>query len=493
MSVEKDEKPEEKKAESPKPTPQDVLVESKHTVTIGGKELTYTVTTGTIVLKEEGDREKESEGHKPKAAMFFTAYTLDGVDDKSKRPLTFSFNGGPGSSSVWLHMGVLGPRRVVMEFDGNLPKPPFQLTDNEHSLLDETDLVFIDPISTGFSRPVEGEKAKQFHGFKKDIESVAEFIRLYSSRYQRWLSPKFLIGESYGTTRASALSSHLLERHGLYLNGIMLVSAVLDFSTLDFPPGHDLPYILFLPSYAASAWYHRKLRVRRTLQNLLEEVREFALSEYASALMKGDALPKRERAAVVEKLARYTGLSADYIERSNLRISDQRFFKEFLRGEGKTVGRFDSRLTGIDRDTVGEHPDYDPSYANVAGPYTAAFNHYIRAELNFESDLPYHILNFQVWPWSYAEHENEYVRVYENLRQAMTQNPHMKVFVGNGYYDLATPFFATEYTFNHMGLHESLRQNVSMGYYEAGHMMYALLPALAALKADLAEFIQKAK
>jgi len=248
MSVEKDEKQEEKKPEALKPTPQDVLVESKHTVTISGKDLAYTVTTGTIVLKEEGERDKESEGHKPKAAMFFTAYTLDGIDEKAKRPLTFSFNGGPGSSSIWLHMGVLGPRRAVMEFDGNLPKPPFQLTDNEHSLLDETDLVFIDPISTGFSRPVEGEKAKEYHGFKKDIESVAEFIRLYTTRYQRWLSPKFLIGESYGTTRASALSSHLLEQHGMYLNGIMLVSAVLDFSTLSFPPGHDLPYILFLPS-----------------------------------------------------------------------------------------------------------------------------------------------------------------------------------------------------------------------------------------------------
>lgn len=483
----------DEKAEEKKPTPQDILVETNHTITIDGKELAYTVTTGTILLKEEGDREKESDGHKPKAAMFFTAYTLDNDEDKAKRPLTFSFNGGPGSASIWLHMGVLGPRRVVMEYDGGLPKPPFQLTDNEYSLLDQTDLVFIDPISTGFSRPVEGEKAKEFHGFKKDIESVGEFIRLYTTRYKRWLSPKFLIGESYGTTRASALSSHLIQQHGLYLNGIMLVSAVLDFSTLDFPPGHDLPYILFLPSYAATAWYHRKLRIRRPLQKLLEEVREFARTEYASALMKGDALGKRERAAVIEKLVRYTGLSSEYIERCNLRVSDGRFFKEFLRAEGKTVGRFDSRLTGIDRDTAGEFADYDPSYANVSGPYTAAFNHYIRTELNFESDLPYHVLNFQVWPWSYAEHQNDYVRVYENLRQAMTQNPHMKVFVGNGYYDLATPFFATEYTFNHMGLHASLRENVSMGYYEAGHMMYALLPALEALKADLAEFIQKAK
>lgn len=476
-----------------KPTPKDNLVESKHSVTIGGKEISYTVITGTIVLKEEGQRDKESEGEKPKAAIFFTAYTLDGVDDAAKRPITFSFNGGPGSSSVWLHLGALGPRRVVIEYEGGLPKPPFQLTDNEFSILDETDLVFIDPVSTGYSRPVEGQKAQEFHGFKKDIESVGEFIRLYTSRYQRWLSPKFLIGESYGTTRASALSSYLLNQHGLYLNGMMLISAVLDFGTLDFSPGHDLPYILYLPSYAASAWYHGKLRIRRPLEKLLVEVEEFALGEYASALLKGDSLPKRERDRVVEKLVRYTGLSAAYIERANLRVSDARFFKEFLRDEGKTVGRFDSRLTGLDRDNAGEGIEYDPSYANVLGPYTAAFNHYIRAELKFESDQPYHILNMGVWPWSYAQHENQYVRVYEDLRQAMTQNPHTKVFIGSGYYDLATPYFATEYTLNHAGLHESLRSNISMGYYEAGHMMYALQPALAALKNDLAEFIQKAK
>lgn len=477
----------EPKAEEKK-EPQETQVETHHKISLGGQELAYTVTTGTILLREESERDKESEGAKPKAAMFFTAYTLDGGEN---RPLTFSFNGGPGSASVWLHMGVLGPRRVEMDYDGALPRPPFKVVDNEFTLLAQSDLVFIDPISTGFSRPVEGQKAREFHGFKKDIESVGEFIRLYTTRNQRWLSPKFLAGESYGTTRSAALSSHLLEKHGLYLNGIMLISSVLDFATLDFPPGHDLPYILYLPSYAATAWYHNKLRIHRPLEKLLAEVEEFALTEYASALMKGDTLTARERRQIIEKLTRYTGLDAGYLERSNLRVPDTRFFKQFLRAEGKTVGRFDSRLTGEDHDSLGEFAEFDPSFSNVLGPYTAAFNHYIRAELNFESDLPYNILNMGVWPWSYAEHENQYVKVADALRQAMVQNPHMKIFVANGYYDLATPYFATEYTFSHMGLSPALRQNVEMSYYEAGHMMYAFRPGLEKLSADLAEFIRR--
>ena len=487
-------KPAETKDEKKeKPEVKDNLVVTQHKITIAGQEISYTVTAGTIVLKEETDREKEYEGEKPKAQFFFIAYTKDGVQNPAERPLTFSFNGGPGSSSVWLHLGVLGPRRVVMTYEGDLPKPPYQLTDNEFSLLDQTDLVFIDPISTGYSRPADGEKAKQFHGFKKDIESVGDFIRLYTTRYNRWLSPKFLIGESYGTTRASGLSGYLQERHGLYLNGIMLVSTVLNFGTIDFTPGNELPYVLFLPSYAATAWYHRALKIRRPLQTLLAEVERFAIEEYAPALMKGDALPKRERNAVLQKLARYTGLSIDYLERSNLRVPDFRFFKELLRSRGRTVGRLDSRFLGIDRDTLGESAENDPSYTNILGPYTAAFYDYIRRELKFEKDTPYEILNFQVWPWSYAEHENQHVFVAETLRKAMTINPHLKVFVANGYYDLATPYFATEYVFNHLGLDESLHGNISMAYYEAGHMMYIHLPALAQMKQDLAEFIEKAK
>lgn len=471
----------------------DNLIETKHKISIGGKEIEYTVTTGTIVLKEETpDREKDFEGEKPKAEFFFIAYAKSSDAETAKRPVTFSFNGGPGSSSVWLHLGLLGPRRVVMEYDGGLPKPPYQLTDNEFSLLNETDLVFIDPVSTGYSRPVEGSKAKEFHGFKKDIQSVGDFIRLYTSRYGRWLSPKFLIGESYGTTRAAALSGYLLERHGLYLNGIMLISSVLNFQTLEFTPGNELPYALFLPSYAATAWYHRALRTRKPLEKLLAEVEQFAINEYAPALMKGQSLSSRERKNIVSKLAGFTGLSPEYIERSDLRIVDMRFFKELLRSRGRTVGRLDSRFIGIDRDTLGESIANDPSMTNIIGPYTATFNDYVRSELKFEKDIPYEVLNGQVWPWSYAEHENQFVYVAETLRQTMSVNPHMKVFVANGYYDLATPYFAAEYTFNHLGLDESLRDNIEMGYYEAGHMMYIHMPALEALKIDLANFIGKA-
>jgi len=448
---------------------------------------------GTIVLKEEtADREKEAEGEKPRAQVFFIAYTKDGVRDRSNRPISFSFNGGPGSSSVWLHLGVLGPRRVILEDDGNLPAPPFKLTDNQYSLLDETDLVFIDPMSTGYSRPVEGQKPKEWHSFRKDIESVGDFIRLYTTRYKRWLSPKFLVGESYGTTRAAGLSGYLQDRHGMYLNGLMLISAVLDFTTLDFNLNNDLPYIMFLPSYAATAWYHRKLTLRMPLQTLLKEVEEFAFGDYAAALLKGNSLTPEERANVAQKLARYTGISPEFIERTNLRILDQHFFKELLRDRNQVVGRLDSRLLGRDRLGVTERPERDPLLNTVMGPYTAAFYDYVRAELNFESDLPYEILNGKVWPWSYSEFENQYVNVAETLRHAMTANPYLKVFVANGYYDLGTPYFATEYTFNHLGLDESLRDNVSMEYYDAGHMMYIHLPSLKEMKRDLSRFIKNA-
>jgi carboxypeptidase C (cathepsin A) len=479
-----------------RPTPQDQLSVTQHVFTIGGGPLHYTVTAGTIVLKEESEKTKgddagESEGEKPKATMFFVAYTRDDVDDKARRPLTFSFNGGPGSSSVWLQLGLLGPRRVVLDEAGGLPQPPFRLVDNEHSLLDLTDLVFVDPVSTGYSRPVVGEKAQAFHGFKKDIESVGDFIRLYTSRYTRWTSPKFLIGESYGTTRAAGLTGYLQERHGLYLNGIMLVSAILHFQTASFDPGNDLPYILFLPTYAATAWYHKRLspELQQNLPATLREVEAFAQGDYALALLQGAALPAETRTSVAEQLARYTGLSVDYVERADLRIQIQRFVKELLRSERRTVGRLDSRFTGVDRDAAGEQPEFDPSLANIRGPYTAVLNDYVRGELKFESDLPYEILTERVWPWSYATHENQYVNVAETLRKAISMNPYLKVYVANGYYDLATPYFATRYTINHLGLDPSLYANIALGFYEAGHMMYIHLPSLARLKADLAEFM----
>lgn len=468
----------------------DKLVEQKSvtsgSVTIGGKAVNYTATAGTMLFNEEfGD---------PQASIFYVSYMRDEVKDISSRPLAFCFNGGPGSSSVWLHMGVLGPRRVQLNDDGSLPPPPFGLVDNEYSLLDQCDLVFIDPVSTGFSRPAPETDKSKFHGVKEDIRSVGEFIRLFCTRNNRWASPKFLIGESYGTTRAAGLSSHLQGKLGMYLNGIVLVSAVLDFQTLRFNLGNDLPYVMFLPSFAATAWYHDVLDKSRwgSLDELLKEVENFATERYSVALLRGDELTEDDRRETVRELAGLTGLSEQFVERSNLRVTMPAFGKELLRSRGKTVGRYDSRLTGIDRTIAGSRPDYDASYAATQGPFTAALNHYVRAELKFESDLPYEILTGRVYPWNYGDWQNNYLNVSENLRQAMTQNPYLKVFAANGYYDLATPYFATEYTFSHLGLDKSLRDNVSMGYYEAGHMMYIHLPSLARLKTDMAAFIQGA-
>ena len=493
---------ESKNNDKPTPEPQDKLVITHHTVTIGGREIRYTATTGTLVLKEEsekgGEAKNEAEGEKPKASIFFVAYTLD-KDEAAPaatraRPLTFAFNGGPGSSSVWLHLGLLGPRRVEMGDAGNLLPPPCQLVDNQFSLLDVTDLVFIDPVTTGFSRVVEGEDPKQFYDFTKDIESVGDFIRLYTSRYQRWTSPKFLIGESYGTTRSAGLSGYLQERHGMYLNGIMLISSILDFQTARFVPGNDLPYILFLPTYTATAWYHGKLDadLQKDLSATLAEVEDFALGEYTLALMKGDSLPEAERTKIGQKLARYTGLSPEYIQQTNMRVQIMRFVKELLRDERRTTGRLDTRFKGIDRDAAGESFEFDPSYAAIQGPYTATFNDYVSSELEFVSDLPYEILTMRVHPWSYEQHQNQYVNVAETLRKAMSVNPYLKIFVANGYYDLATPYFATRHTFDHIGLDESLRDNFSMEYYEAGHMMYLHIPSLEKLKDDLAGFVRRA-
>jgi len=447
-----------------------------------------------MVLKEEAEEDGKSEGEKAKATVFYVAYTRDDVEDAGKRPLTFSFNGGPGSSSVWLHLGVLGPRRVEMAGEmGRLPRPPFRLVDNEFTLLAQSDLVFIDPVTTGYSRPAPGEKSKEYHDFEKDIESVGEFIRLYTSRAARWTSPKFLIGESYGTTRAAGLSGYLQERHGMYFNGIMLVSSILNFQTAYFRPGNDLPYILFLPTYAATAHYHGRLDEdlqQRPLRELLQEVEAFAMGDYTLALMQGAALPAAQRQTIVRLVARYTGLSRDYVERSNLRVEIMRFTKELLREEGLTVGRLDSRFTGADRDSAGETFEFDPSYAAILGPYTATLNDYVRRELQFESDLPYEILTDRVRPWSYKKFENQYVDVADTLRKAMNMNPYLQVLVANGFYDLATPYLATEYTFNHLALPPARQQDLRMTYYEAGHMMYLHRPSLAQLHEDLAQFVE---
>jgi carboxypeptidase C (cathepsin A) len=479
--------------ETKTPAPQDQLSITQHSIRIAGKELRYRVTCGTMVLREESEKEGTAEGHKPKATVFFVAYTKDGTTDPGQRPITFSFNGGPGSSSVWLHLGLLGPKRVEMGDAGALTPPPYRLVDNEHTLLEVSDLVFIDPVGTGYSRMLEGEKTREYHGFKRDLESVGEFIRLYTHRYGRWVSPKYLIGESYGTTRAAGLSGYLQERHGMYLNGIMLVSSILDFSTARFNPGNDLPHILFLPTFSATAWYHRKLPKdlqQKPLEALLKEVEAFALGEYTLALMQGSKLPATEQKRIAQKLARYTGLSEAYVQACNLRLEIMRFTKELLRAERKTVGRLDSRFTGTDRDAAGATFEYDPSYAAIQGPYTATFNQYVRQELGFQSDLPYEILSNLYTNWSYQEFENQYLNVGETLRKAISMNPFLQVYVGSGYYDLATPYFATDYTLNHLSLEPHLQKNIRVHYYPAGHMMYVHLPSLAQQATDLKKFIQ---
>ena len=480
-----DKTPGEKPKDEKKPlTPEEKTVQTKHSIRIGGQEIKYTATAGTILLKLEDGT--------PKASLFYIAYTKDDVSDPAKRPLTFTFNGGPGSASIWLHLGAFGPRRVEMGDAGALLPPPYKLVDNESSLLDVTDLIFIDPVSTGYSRAVPGETPKQFHGIQEDIESVGDFIRLYATRNKRWTSPKFLAGESYGTTRAAGLSGYLQQRYGMYLNGIILISAILNFQTAAFDTGNDLPYILYLPTYTAIAWYHKKLPadLQSDLQKATQESSNFAAHEYADVLMTGDNLTAPRRVEIAQKLSRLTGLSPEYIERSNLRIEIQRFDKELLRDQRRTVGRLDGRFTGIDEDAAGARPDYDPSLAAIVGPYTATFHDYVRGDLKFESDLFYEYLTGRVRPWSYEPYENRYVNVAETLRSAMTQNPFLRVYVGKGYYDLATPFFAADYTFAHLSLDESLRSHLSGGYYEAGHMMYVHPPSLSKLKQDLAQFIR---
>ena len=464
--------------------PKEELSTTQHTVTIDGQEIAYTATAGTLVLKEERGE--------PKATIFFVAYTRDDVGDPGERPITFAFNGGPGSSSVWLHLGLFGPRRVQLFDDaGERLPPPGRLIDNAHSLLDVTDLVFIDPVTTGYSRAVSDEEAQAFHAFDEDIKSVGEFIRLYTTRYQRWASPKFLAGESYGTTRAAGLAGYLQNRQGMYLNGIMLISTVLNFQTLRFDVGNDLPYQLFLPTYAATAWYHQQLPEdlqQRPLREFLDEVEAFVRLEYVPALLEGDALSAEERAKIAEQVARYTGTSSAYVENTDLRLEIFRFTKELLRNERRTVGRLDSRFTAVDRDAAGERFEFDPSYALIQGPFTAMLNHYVRAELGFESDLPYEILTGRVQPWNYGEHQNQYVNVAETLRQEISRNPHLRVFVANGYYDLATPYAATEYTFNHLQLDAALRDNITLAHYAARHMIYIHEPSLVKLRQDLLDF-----
>jgi carboxypeptidase C (cathepsin A) len=481
-------------AEAP-PHHEEEFVATQHSVRIGRKKVEYTATAGRMLLREE-------EGKK-QASFFFVGYTRDGVADLATRPLVFAFNGGPGSSSVWLHLGALGPRRVLLADDGMAVPPPGKLVDNVYSILDVADLVFIDPIGTGYSRAIPNEEAKDYHHFKKDIETVGEFIRAYLTKHDRWGSPKFLAGESYGTTRSAGVAAHLFRRHGIYFNGLLLISSILNFQTAGFDPqsgtfrrGNDLPYVVFLPTYAAAAWYHGKLAKKyqkMSIRTYLDEVEAFAANEYAQALFQGDRLSDADRNSIAARVATYTGLSETYVQRYDLRVEILRFCKELLRDEGYTIGRIDARYKGRGRFGDGDSMESDPSIDATMGLYTSALNDYVKRELEYESDIPYEVLSEQVWQnWDYEDFKNAYVDVSESLREVMARNPFMKVFVANGYFDLATPHFATEFTFSHMGLPLEVRNNVEMTYYDAGHMMYVHLESLDQLAKDLRDFVARA-
>ncbi len=433
---------------------------TQHEMTLDGSPLKYRATAGLLPMKDESG--------KPKANIFFVAYDTQAAD-LSTRPLTFLFNGGPGAAAVWLHLGGAGPKTIDLDEQG-LPKgPPFKLVDNQATWLRGSDLVFIDPVSTGYSRPAPGEDAKQFHGVQEDISSVAEFIRVYMTKYQRWGSPIYLAGESYGTTRASAMAGYLADRYGIAVNGITLISSVLDFKTLESSPSNDLPYEMYLPSYAAVAWYHKKLPAdyQADFQKTIDAARTFSTDEYAPALLKGDTLTIAKRAHLIKQLAAFTGLSEDLIDRDNLRINPNQFEKQLLGDGHQIIGRFDGRITGYDADASHGSPTYDPSLSRYLAAYTSDFNQYVRQDLKYESDLPYEALTDNVQPWPM---DNLYV--IDDLQNAMLQNPHLKVQFFSGYYDLATPFFSADYTINRMQLSHQVKENITHLYFPTGHMIY---------------------
>jgi carboxypeptidase C (cathepsin A) len=485
------EKDKEKEKEKEKPKEESSITD--HTVKIGGQILPYRATAATLLLKDEKGE--------PTGSLFYVAYTRTDLKDLSRRPLAFVYNGGPGSSSVWLHMGAFGPRRVATSDAEATPPAPYRLNDNESSLLDRTDLVFVDPIGTGFSRAVGKAKDSDFWGVDEDVKSLAQFVTAYVSRNNRWNSPKFLIGESYGTFRSAALSNYLQQHENMDMNGIVLISNVLDLGTISFNAGQDLPYILYVPSYAATAWYHKVLKDRpASLDPFLQEARHFATTEYAAALMKGSALPDAERLAVAEKLSRFTGLSTDYLVRANLRVTLGHFMIELQRSRDLITGRLDARFSGRGLNPLGEFAEYDPQDRAISSAFTAAFNTYIREELKFGQDKTYKTASEDAgdkWNWKRQQNNNNEgfpgnPNVERDLAEALVANPHLQVQVENGIYDLATPFFETEYTMEHLGVPKEARDRIHLEYYEAGHMMYVREADLTKLKGNVASFIEAA-
>ena len=460
-----------------------------HTISVGGKTISYHATAGTIQLKNLAGEAT--------ALMYYTAYTKSDAKDMSQRPIAFLYNGGPGSSSVWLHMGAFGPRRVVTKDGDYTPPAPYQIADNANTLLDRTDMVFIDPIGTGFSHAVGKAQNKDFWGVDSDAASVAQFITTYVSRNDRWNSPKFLIGESYGTFRSAALANFLQARNNMAINGIVLMSSVLDLSTISFLNGQDLSYVLYLPSYAATAWYHKVVKDRPAdLQTFLNEARKFAAGEYADALMKGSKLTGAERADIAKKLSHFTGLSEDYLLKGDLRIVLPQYTAELQRSRGLVTGRLDARFSGAAADNNAEFGFTDPQSDAVSPAFVSVFNSYVRNELKFGQDKYYDPLNFTAngqWDWKHQGNGGFGFPGAPNtegdLVQAMLTNPNLHVEIESGLYDLATPFFGSEYTVDHLGLPEKLQANIKLKTYDAGHMMYLHDADLAKLKNNIVALI----
>lgn len=467
------------------PAPKPERITTQHTAMIGGQRIDYTATVGDIILQDE-------EGH-PTAAIYYTAYTRRGVTDATRRPITFAYNGGPGSSSVWVHMGALGPRRVVTPDTAHAPPPPYPIVDNQYSPLDKTDLVFIDPVGTGFSRPLGKAKGKDFWGVDQDVRALAQFIRRYLSENGRWNSPRYLFGESYGTTRSAALVNYLQSQENMDFNGVMIISAVLDFQTISFGPGNDMPYIMYLPSYAAVAWYHHVLPdPPAQLRPFLREVERFATTEYAQALLAGGTLEPARRDAVLDRLHRYTGLGKDYLLRADLRVDAGEYEKELMREHGLVIGRLDARFTGPTGDLLAQRAPYDPQSAAVSSAFTSAWNQYLHDELSFRKDKEYAISgDVNPWDWTHGQRRGwpGYTNVAVDLAQALSRNTHLQVLLGSGLFDLATPYYAAEWTMDHLQLPAELRAHIHETEYDAGHMMYLYEPALAKLKTDIADFI----
>lgn len=480
--------------ETPKRTPTEPPKSEQsvtsHSIVVGGATINYTATAGTMVVRNEKEE--------PVAKIGYVAYVRRGADP-SARPITFAYNGGPGSSSVWLHMGAVGPRRVAVTDAEFTPPPPYRVVDNAETILDRTDIVMIDPVGTGLSRAAGEAKDKDFWGTDPDIECVSNFIREYVTENGRWNSPKYLFGESYGTTRSAGIVDRLQTHDGMAFNGVVLVSVALDLDAIFNFTGNDRPYALFLPTYAAVAWYHKTLPSRpEKLEPFLDEVRKFALGPYASALMAGDALSDADRAEIVRKLHAYTGLSEAYIEKSRLRIDERAFTQELLRERGETVGRLDARFLGPTLDPIGRDADYDPQSAAITAAYTSAFLDYYHRDLNFGKGKTYVITNYGVgrqWDWKHKAPGSPFpangTNTGPDLAHALTVNPNLRVLVLNGYYDLATPFLATEFMMSHLLLAKDLRPHVEMKYYEAGHMMYVNEASLAAMKKDVAAFMDR--